>query len=307
MKKLFSLFAQAGAFVACQPEELETAFSVDPATVTIDVTVTDVQTGVAAEDVTVTCSDGAAKVEGNVITLTGNPAIDETTVTVAATCPKYAKAATKEVKINKVLGGGVANYNVVLVIGTPLSDYEITLVKVSEAKETKTGYVTGAEYEHSYTHDGIEYEYWRRNDTKFWIDFEVTYNTYSGSEVLSSDVIDPAFKQVVDGYVAGYNTGIVETPAKENFDVSAWCIYTVKQTVDYLVETYSVMAAEKEADNVEVGTFTVSTPSRVQLDYYEMADPESHGHGHYQPGHGHDDTHGHGAGNNAGGGIIFAE
>ena len=84
MKKLFSLFALAGAFVACQPEELETAFSVDPATVTIDVTVTDVQTGAAAEDVTVTCSDGAAKVEGNVITLTGNPAIDETTVTVTA-------------------------------------------------------------------------------------------------------------------------------------------------------------------------------------------------------------------------------
>lgn len=302
MKKLFSLFALAGAFVACQPEELETAFSVDNATVTIDVTVTDVQTGAAAEGVTISCSDGAAKVEGNVITLVGNPAIDETTVTVTATCPKYAESVSKEVKINRVLGGGVANYNVVLVIGKPVSEYEITVDKVSEAKETKTGYVTGVEYEHSYTHDGIEYEYWRRNDTKFWIDFEVTYNTYSGSEVLGSDVIDPAFKQVVDGYVAGYNTGIKETSETEKFKVSAWCIYTVKQTVDYLVETYSV-----KADDVEVGTFTVSTPSRTQLDYYEMADPESHGHGHYQPGHGHDDTHGHGAGNNAGGGIVIAE
>ena len=173
MKKLFSLFALAGAFVACQPEELETAFSVDPATVTIDVTVTDVQTGAAAEDVTVTCSDGAAKVEGNSITLTGNPSIDETTVTVTATCPKYDEPATKEVKINRVLGGGVANYNVVLVIGKPVSEYEITVDKVSEAKETKTGYVTGAEYEHS--HDG--FDYWRRNDTKFWIDFEVTYTS----------------------------------------------------------------------------------------------------------------------------------
>ena len=297
MKKLFSLFALAGAFVACQPEELETAFSVDPATVTINVTVTDVQTGAAAEDVTIDCSDGAAKVEGNVITLTGNPAIDAKTVTVTATCPKYADSVSEDVEINRVLAGGVANYNVVLVIGKPVSAYEITVDKVSEAKETKTGYVTGAEYEHS--HDG--FDYWRRNDTKFWIDFEVTYNTYSGSEAAGA-VIDPAFKQVVDGYVAGYNTGIVETPATKNFKVSAWCIYTVKQTVDYLVETYSV-----KADDVEVGTFTVSIPSRTQLDYYEMADPESHGHGHYQPGHGHDDTHGHGAGNNAGGGIIFAE
>lgn len=301
MKKLFSLFALAGAFVACQPEELETAFSVDPATVTIDVTVTDVQTGAAAEDVTVTCSDGAAKVEGNVITLTGNPAIDETTVTVTATCPKYAESVSKEVKINRVLGGGVANYNVVLVIGKPVSEYEITVDKVSEAKETKTGYVTGAEYEHSYTHDGIEYEYWRRNDTKFWIDFEVTYTDYSGAEAAGV-VIDPSFKSVVDGIVNAYNTGIEETSKTETFKVSAWCIYTVKQTVDYLVETYSV-----KADDVEVGTFTVNTVSRVQLDYYEMADPESHGHGHYQPGHGHDDTHGHGAGNNAGGGIVIAE
>lgn len=301
MKKLFSLFALAGAFVACQPEELETAFSVDPATVTIDVTVTDVQTGAAAEGVTVTCSDGAAKVEGNVITFTGNPAIDAKTVTVTATSTKYAKSVSKEVEINELLGGGVANYNVVLVIGKPVSEYEITVEKVSETKDSKTGYVEGAEYEHSYTHGGIDYQYWRRNDTKFWIDFEVTYNTYSGSEA-SGVVIDPAFKQVVDGYVAGYNTGIKETSETENFKVSAWCIYTVKQTVDYLVETYSV-----KADDVEVGTFTVNTVSRVQLDYYEMADPESHGHGHYQPGHGHDDTHGHGAGNNAGGGIIFAE
>lgn len=297
MKKLFSLFALAGAFVACQPEELETAFSVDPATVTIDVTVTDVQTGAAAEDVTLTCSDGAAKVEGNVITLTGNPAIEETTVTVTATCPKYAESVSKDVKINRVLAGGVANYNVVLVIGKPVSEYEITVDKVSEAKETKTGYVTGAEYEHS--HDG--FDYWRRNDTKFWINFEVTYTDYSGAEAAGV-VIDPAFKSVVDGVVDAYNTGIEETPAKDNFKFSAWCIYTVKQTVDYLVENYSV-----KADGVEVGTFTVNTVSRVQLDPYEMEDPESHGHGHYQPGHGHDDTHGHGAGNNAGGGIVIAE
>ena len=302
MKKLFSLFALAGAFVACQPEELETAFSVDPATVTIDVTVTDVQTGAAAEGVTVTCSDGSAKVEGNVITFTGNPAIDAKTVTVTATSTKYAESVSKEVEINELLGGGVANYNVVLVIGKPVSEYEITVEKVSETKDSKTGYVEGAEYEHSYTHGGIDYEYWRRNDTKFWIDFEVTYTDYSGAEAAAGVVTDPAFKSVVDGFVNAYNTGIEETSKTETFKVSAWCIYTVKQTVDYLVETYSV-----KADNVEVGTFTVSTPSRVQLDYYEMADPESHGHGHYQPGHGHDDTHGHGAGNNAGGGIVIAE
>lgn len=298
MKKLFSLFALAGAFVACQPEELETAFSVDPATVTIDVTVTDVQTGAAAEDVIVTCSDGAAKVEGNVITLTGNPAIDETTVTVTATCPKYPKAATKDVKINKILGGGVANYSVVLVIGKPVSEYEITVEPVSEPAVTvwKTGYLSDALYEHSYTHNGVEYEFWRRNDTKFMFEFTVDYETYLGTEVIGNVEADPAFKSIVDGYVAAYNKGITSVPATENFKVSAWCVYTVKQTVSYSDEVYSV-----KADGNEVGTFTVRSVVD-QLDYFEMEDPESHGHGHYEHGHGE-----HGDGSNAGGGIIFAE
>lgn len=298
MKKLFSLFALAGAFVACQPEELETAFSVDPATVTIDVTVTDVQTGAAAEDVTVTCSDGAAKVEGNVITLTGNPAIEETTVTVTATCPKYAKSVSKDVKINKILGGGVANYSVVLVIGKPVSEYEITVEPVSEPAVTvwKTGYLSDALYEHSHTHNGVEYEFWRRNDTKFWFEFTVDYETYLGSEVIGDVEADSAFKSIVDGYVAAYDKGITSVPATENFKVSAWCVYTVKQTVSYSDEVYSV-----KADGNEVGTFTVRSVVD-QLDYFEMEDPESHGHGHYEHGHGV-----HGDGSNAGGGIIFAE
>ena len=298
MKKLFSLFALAGAFVACQPEELETAFSVDPATVTIDVTVTDVQTGAAAEDVTVTCSDGAAKVEGNVITLTGNPSIDETTVTVTATCPKYDESVSKDVKINKILGGGVANYSVVLVIGKPVSEYEITVEPVSEPAVTvwKTGYLSDALYEHSHTYNGVEYEFWRRNDTKFMFEFTVDYETYLGSEVIGDVEADPAFKSIVDGYVAAYDQGITSVPATENFKVSAWCVYTVKQTVSYSDEVYSV-----KADGNEVGTFTVRSVVD-QLDYFEMEDPESHGHGHYEHGHGE-----HGDGSNAGGGIIFAE
>lgn len=298
MKKLFSLFALAGAFVACQPEELETAFSVDPATVRINVTVKDVQTGAAAEDVTLTCSDGAAKVEGNVITLTGNPAIDETTVTVTATCPKYAESASDNVKINKILGGGVANYSLVLVIGKPVSEYEITVEPVSEPAVTvwKTGYLSDALYEHSYTHNGVEYEFWRRNDTKFMFEFTVDYETYLGTEVIGNVEADPAFKSIVDGYVAAYNKGITSVPATENFKVSAWCVYTVKQTVSYSDEVYSV-----KADGNEVGTFTVRSVVD-QLDYFEMEDPESHGHGHYEHGHGE-----HGDGSNAGGGIIFAE
>lgn len=297
MKKLFSLFALAGAFVACQPEELETAFSVDNATVTIYVTVTDVQTGAAAEGVTISCSDGAAKVEGNKITLVGNPAIDAKTVTVTASSTKYAESESKDVAINSVLGGGAANYNVVLVIGKPVSDYEIEVEEVSRTTETKFGYVTDANYEHSHG----DFDYWRRNDTKFYLDFTVTYKVYAGAEAEGT-AIDPAFKTVVDAYVAGYNTGITAEDAERTYKVSAWCIYTAKQSVDYEIANYSV-----KADGVEVGTFTVQTVTRSQVDFYEMADPESHGHGHYVPGHGLHDTHGHGAGNNAGGGIVVAE
>ena len=75
MKKLFSLFALVGAFVACQPEELETAFDVDPAKATINVTVIDVQTAEPIEGLKVDCPGGEGKVNGNVVTITGNKAI----------------------------------------------------------------------------------------------------------------------------------------------------------------------------------------------------------------------------------------
>ena len=48
MKKLFALFALAGAFVACQPEEIETAFEVKDAVVRIYVSIKDVNTGADA-------------------------------------------------------------------------------------------------------------------------------------------------------------------------------------------------------------------------------------------------------------------
>ncbi len=299
MKKLFSLFALAGAFVACQPEELETAFSVDNATVTIHVTVTDVQTGAAAEGVTISCSDGAAKVEGNEITLVGNPAFEKTTVTVTATSSKYAEPAEEDVEINELRAGAVADYNVVLVVGKPVSDYAITVEKDVKAETSKTEYVSGATYDHS--HDGIEH--WRRNDTRFFLDFKVDYYEYSGSEVAGeATILDPAFQSIVEPYVQVYNAGIKKTAKVAEARISAWCIYTATQTLTTQTVDYVV-----KADGVEVGRIPAVVPVSSEVEFYEMEDPESHGHGHYQPGHGHDDTHGHGAGNNAGGGIIFAE
>ena len=120
MKKLFSLFALVGAFVACQPEELETAFTVDPAKATINVTVIDVQTAEPIEGLTVTCPGGEGEVNGNVVTITGKPAIQAMDVKLTLSSSKYPDE-TKEVtvKVNSLLAGGLATYNVVEVLGTP--------------------------------------------------------------------------------------------------------------------------------------------------------------------------------------------
>lgn len=307
MKKLFSLFALVGAFVACQPEELETAFSVDPAQVTINVNAVDVQTGSAAEGVSMTASVGT--VNGNVVTITGTPAIEATTVTLTVTSSKYPdEPATAEVEVNSLLAGGVANYNVVVVVGSPAVDpgYTVRVDKVSSDDPVEEiAYLYNENYHdqisHDYTtEDGLVRNQWYRNDTRFMINVSGTYKVYLGAEVDKNavEILDDEFESVVTSYVNAYNTGVKDTDDNFSFKISAYCLYTVWQAKYTTVDHYSVYV-----NDAEVGTFDVSSVLSTSVEYREIADPD--GHGHYHQGHGEYDPHG--TNDNAGGGIIFAE
>ena len=309
MKKLFSLFALVGAFVDCQPEELETAFDVDSAKATINVTVIDVQTAAPIEDLTVTCPGGEGTVDGNVVTITGNKAIQAMDVNLVLSSSKYPdETKTVTVKINSLLAGGLATYNVVEVMGTPYPEpgpdpepepVVVTVEKGTSLSVTEVGYLSTLDVEgHSHSHNGIDLSKWAENPTPFMIVVSGEYSVFSGVEAEKTSVTNPDYESLVQTYVDSYNSvGQKEEKKEFSFNVSAWALYTVWQTKTTETTEYVV-----KVDGEEVGTFNVEGVSSTQVEYLEMALP---GHSHdYVHGHGHAS---HGEHDNAGGGIVFAE
>ncbi len=309
MKKLFSLFALVGAFVACQPEELETAFDVDPAKATINVTVIDVQTAEPIEGLKVDCPGGEGDVDGNVVTITGNKAIQAMDVNLVLSSSKYPdETKTVTVKINSLLAGGLATYNVVEVMGTPYPEpgpdpepepVVVTVEKGTSLSVTEVGYLSTLNVEgHSHSHNGIDLSKWAENPTPFMITVSGTYSVFSGVEAEKTSITNPDYESLVQTYVDSYNSvGQKEEKEEFSFNVSAWALYTVWQTKTTETTEYVV-----KVDGEEVGTFNVEGVSSTQVEYLEMALP---GHSHdYVHGHGHAS---HGEHDNAGGGIVFAE
>lgn len=295
MKKLFSLLALVGVFAACQPEELETAFEVSDAVATITVTTIDINTGNNV-DATISASDAAATVAGNVVTLKGSPALTARTVTVTASY--QGKDYSTSVDVQALLAGGKASYNADIYVGVPVAEQEITYDLVSEESSVSDPvYFTKADGHALVDHAG---KYWAENLTEFLLKGEVTWTNVTGSEFVSSECTDPVFDQIVKLYADAVKDAskVTETPDVLEITVSAWAYYTVYQTVTTTVKTYGVFA-----DGVQVGSVVVNNYSSA-VQYEEIANPM--GHGHYQQGHGHA-GHGHGDGGNAGGGIVWGE
>lgn len=295
MKKLFSLLALVGVFAACQPEELETAFEVSDAVATITVTTIDINTG-SNVDATISASDAAATVAGNVVTLKGSPALTARTVTVTASY--QGKDYSTSVDVQALLAGGKASYNADIYVGVPVAEQEITYDLVSEESSVSDPvYFTKADGHALVDHAG---KYWAENLTEFLLKGEVTWTNVTGSEFVSSECTDPVFDQIVKLYADAVKDGskVTKTDDVLEITVSAWAYYTVYQTVTTTVKTYGVFA-----DGVQVGSVVVNNYSSA-VQYEEIANPM--GHGHYQQGHGHA-GHGHGDGGNAGGGIVWGE
>ena len=133
MKKLLSFFAMAGLLVACQPEDLETAFEVAPAKVTVTVHAIDVNNPATEVSAEVSASEGT--VEGNVITILGSKSLTARELTVNA---KF-EGATYSTKLNiaALRAGGVAAYDVNIVVGKAVSEITFKVNAVPAAPVVK--------------------------------------------------------------------------------------------------------------------------------------------------------------------------
>ncbi len=312
MKKLLSLIALAGIFVACQPEELKTAFEVGDALVTIDVNTIDVRTGKAV-DATIICVSG--DVSGKVISIKGEPSVPAQTVRVTAQykADYMSEQAdySAEVKVAALRAGGKAEYSVNIVVGEPdpVQGYSFRVVVDDIQRNVSTTYFTPADGHALVDHAG---EQWAKNLSEYLLQGTVTYNVKLGNKVTEHQFNTAGagaaeFEDVFMSYVNAFNTGVTEKPASLDIVVSAYSYYTAwqtstKVTTDYTVYKHNVADADNTRD-VSIGEFKVASYQSMQAEYKEIANPE--GHGHYIYGHGH--SHGHGAGGNAGGGIVLPD
>lgn len=324
MKKFFSFIALAALLVACQPEEIQTAFTVGDAVATINVKAVDVQTQAEANNVTITASAGT--VNGKVITLKGNPILESQVVTVNVKFGGNNKTYTGQVNVDKLLAGGVASYGLVVPVNDPKPDtpptpsspiygHVYSLVPGFTADSTDVKYLPEGK-DHGTSHvgnTGQEHSVWVQNNQEYMLNVNVTYTEISGG-IITHNVTNPDFAPIVQAYVSAFsNDPYTETEKEMSFSVSAFCWYTAWRTIISSTHEFKVMAQKTEdgklvGDAFEIGTVEVKAFA-TQVEYDEMPIPAgAEGHGHpYVHGHGHGTPHDHSINFNAGGGMGDAQ
>ena len=132
MKKLFQTLAlvslaTAGMIVSsCEVENISTTFEPSPAVTTVTVTVYDIANGskdVSSEaKITTDINSANVSINGNVITITGTPAISAQKFNVFASLGN--SNGSTPVSISAVLAGGQADYAATVLIGEIAQDYQ---------------------------------------------------------------------------------------------------------------------------------------------------------------------------------------
>ena len=301
MKKLLYVLAAVGLFAACQPEEIQTAFEVNPAKVIVNVRAKDINTQkpVMVADLNLT-NLSVGEVVGETIEIVGNKTISAQNLT--GNWDYDGASGDFSLPIPAVRAGGQATLDLVFIVGTPVVDQTIT---VSEPVfDEKSAMLLGRFYFNPASghalveHDGMM---WAKNLTEFMLTGTVTYDSYTGCERDDFEVYNDVYAAQVEAKSYLYDFGLFAEPMKAEIKVSAWSYYTAYTEV-YAVPGYYEVYAEYAGKKECVGKVTIYG-YYTRFEYEEIANPE--GHGHYEYGHGH--AHDHGGSDNAGGGIVVAE
>lgn len=302
MKKLLYVLAAVGLFVACQPEEIQTAFEVAPAKAKVVIKAVDVNDGsevdVAKLGLTYSFNPAPAdsKLEGNVIYFEGKEGspLPQTEVTVNWSYDGQENA-SQSISVPAVPAAASLTVPMTIVVGKRNSERVIKEVQIEDKENAWIEgpyYFTPASGHALVEHDGMM---WAKNLTEFILKGTVTYDAVYGQVITDVEVLNDAFESDVMVYALMYDYGEDVTPSEAEIRVSAWSYYTA-YTYNVCVPCY----VEVYADDELVGKVSCVVYKNF-FEYEEIANPE--GHGHYVEGHGHD----HGGSDNAGGGIVVAE
>ena len=303
MKKVFLFIALVSVFAACQPEDLKTIFTSENAQLTINVTT--VINSVNQKTVT----DEAQWEPVNVV---GNPDIPAGTAKISATY-NGAKGET-EVGYPRILADTApVVLGATVYIPGSVGDYTFDVKQVIDLESKQP---TGAKFvldpakNHAYSHAG--YSNWAENASDYTLSDSCTYDEMDVDAVTSTkaEVFEDQFKDIIDGLFETTVASMTDNTKKDQvyeFEVPAWSIYTVVNTVYAAPVKYYVLATPdanapklgKDLDGFEsvVGTFE-GPKTFTELFFDKEEHPTHAGHA----GHG-----GHGNGSNAGGGLVPAE
>ena len=319
MKKFFSLIALVGVFAACEPENLQTAFTVANATATVNETVVCVAPDFDPSEVTVTY-DWSVGTGLSTKSITGNPAIEAGSVTVTAHY-RGAEASTT-VRFPKIFAGMGAELTATVYLPYNAGKYDLEVVWDDEnaVKETHVLGLQAAAHGHGYqtpqtvTFDDEEYKvYMMQNATEFILEDSYEWEWVDGDVVSEFKVLNPDFADLAEFYyemVEDWDYWEMETRTFE-FSVGAWSLYNVINPVTAVKTPCYIVATPQEGSGMpEIGP--VASFANLTMfsacGVVEMAHPDHDAH--YVPHSGHytHDGHAlHGDNNNAGGGIITAE
>ena len=305
MKKFFSLIALVGVFAACQPEQIETAFKVAGAKLTVNVQFVDLN-GNAYADASI-ASSTAGTVSGNSIVFEApeNSAVPAQTITVTASTPKLAtKTRTLSVAVPDVIAGGVGSVNVQWPVGDQPDDWNFELVPgTPEQTLWDVQFLDNPHYDtysHAYKHNEVDIDTWYLNDSDYILTGQVTYKMWMKSEVAAISYNFDAFKPVVDAYAYPFEDVEVDLgEGKLDFKVSAYGMWAAWQKAYLTEQTYEVVGT-KGSEKIVAGTFMVLAENTQVAEEVELGMPvhlvghgtSSHTSYHTVYTHGHDE-HGH--------------
>lgn len=322
MKKLFQTLAlvslaTAGMIVSsCEVENIKTTFEPSPAVTTVTVTVYDIANGskdVSGEaKITTDINSANVSINGNVITITGTPAISAQKFNVFASLGN--SNGSTPVSISAVLAGGQADYAATVLIGEIAKDYECVYLTQEISIDYGTFFSTHGkdtythDYKHATTGHGVGRGKWLYNETEFILKTSVDYESITGvsEEYSSCKIYDEATDNDIPAILAYYDAYLknaVESETKTlNIKVSAYAMYSAYGKRVLHTDMWIVNRLNSDDTKTKIGYLRIANVETT-AEYCEAAMP---GHeGHYVHGHGHDDVHGYSS--NAGGGIMWTE
>lgn len=305
MKKFFSFIALAGLLVACQPEEIKTAFKVGSAVAEINVSATDLLTGPVTIDGTTYSL--------NVDTPTGYPEVVMlASDKISFTTEEAVSLPSGNVTVQLVSGGVVLGESVVyiprilagdkyttstsIIFGNMPSEYTFSIdggTYVTTILAADPMYLTTSG---AYTHDGNSK--WDDNASDSAIVFEGQYIQAEGTELVADvEVLAPEFQSHIDAYASAFERKLQQFKVPYSAPIPAYCYFRVTNQIVANVYIY-VVSAQLGSEpafpiaKIYVGRFANEITCEI-LEYGAPAVDHGDGHGH---GHG---------GSGSGGGVII--